>query len=225
MVSSDLRTRIGNFLLKVNQPYILVEHVDAAGQNYVHQKCLTKLLALDDSSRNVVLGIMETCWHEEQAYRRIPDWGRAMGGLAVMLAFTQRQEMSNHAAFVADVVVRISRWYCTDHQWYTPMQKYADPIVERIWGTLSNLFAQYGHPGSTDRFVYLNGNRYKLRQFGPNNSCLWLPNGGTELFPTEWLRTDQAETVPLTADSFQSEIPLAQLCQIIRFNRRTQRAD
>ena len=224
MVSAELRTRIGNFLVQLNELYDLVEHVDADGQIYVHENCLAEPLALDDPARNAVLEIMETCWQEAQAYRRIRDWGRAMGGLAVVLAFNQPQETSNHAAFVADVVVRISRWYCADHHWYTPMQRYADPIVGRIWGTLPNLFAQYGHPGSTDRIVYLNGTAYKLKQFGPNNSRVWLPNGGTELFPTEWLRTDQAEIVPLTADSFRSEIPLTELCQIIRFNRRTQRA-
>jgi hypothetical protein len=218
MVSKDIRTRIGNFLIQVREPYDLVENVEPKGQTEIHSKWLSKPLGLTDAARAEVLDTAEQCWRNEQDYLRIRDWGRAMCGLAVVMAFNDTKETCKYPAFIADVVVRISRWFWADHHWYTDMLKYAKPIVQTIWGTLPNLFVQYGHNGPVDRVVYLNGVAYKLEQIGPYNSRVLQPNGRREWLRTEWLRTDKAETVPLTADLFRHEIPLMGLFQMIQLD-------
>jgi hypothetical protein len=225
VTSVQLRTRIGQFLMTVNEPYDLVENVDAAGQISVHASCVSQPLALAEAVKGVVLTGLDNCWQQEQGYNRIRDWGRAMIGFATLMAFNQTSESNQYQAFVADIVVRISRWYHTTTGFYTPMQPYAASIVQHTWGTISDLFQQYGHPGTVARIVYYQGVGYKLKQIGrTTNSRVWLPNGGTQLFPTATLSTDQAGTTPLTRNSFQHEIPLADLFGMIRFDPSTQQA-
>jgi hypothetical protein len=198
--------------------------VDAAGQAFVHANCVSQPLALAEPVKGIVLTELEDCWQQEQGYHRIRDWGRAMIGFATLMAFNQTAESNQYRAFVADIVVRISRWYHTTTGFYTPMQPYAASIVQHTWGTISDLFQHYGHPGTVARMVYHQGTGYRLKQFGPNNSRVWLQTGGTQLFPTASLFIDQAGTTPLTRNSFQHEIPLADLFGMIRFDPSTQRA-
>jgi hypothetical protein len=80
MVSKEIRTRIGNFLSQVREPYDLVETVDATGEAEVHSKWLSVPLGLTDAARAEVLDTIEQCWRDEQAYLRIRDWGRVKGG-------------------------------------------------------------------------------------------------------------------------------------------------
>jgi len=117
----------------------------------------------------VVLTELEHCWQQEQGYDQIRDWGRAMVGFATLMAFNQTTESDQYRAFVADVVVRISRWYHTTTGFYTAMHKYAAPIVDHTWRQISDLFQSYGNPGTVARVVYHQGAAYKLKQFGPSH--------------------------------------------------------
>jgi hypothetical protein len=125
MVSVQLRTRIGQFLMTVAEPYDLVENVDAVGQAFVHANYVSQPLALAEPMKEIVLTELENCWQAERRYHRIRDWGRAMIGFATLMAFNQTAESNEYRAFVADIVVRISRWYHTTTGFYTRMQPYA----------------------------------------------------------------------------------------------------
>ena len=221
MINSGVRVTIGNFIGLVGEPYKLEQDVSFKGQSKVHEGFVDQPLGLTDKVRLDILTTMTECWTHNQSYRRIRDWGRAMVGFAVMLAFDEEIEAKRNWSFVADVVVRLARWEHSTHHWYTDMNKYAKAIVGPTWGSLPDLFKMYG---ASPREVYSGGKCFKLARYSAGNCRICLSEDKTELRPTRELFVDPQESLQLMPNSFDATFGLPELYRIIGFDPRTRKA-
>ena len=138
MISEVLKKKIGDFIEVVNEPYVKVEKVSYEDIDRIFNNYISKILNLNETSRSQVFETLERSYRANSDNSKIRQWGRLCVGIADLLGKEESELVDKREA--ADIVVRLSRWYHTQGNFYLDFIPWAKKIVNLIWGGIENLY-------------------------------------------------------------------------------------
>ncbi len=140
MVSNALKQKIDDFINMVNEPYVKVESVSYEEIDKVYNKYVKKIFELSEETRFNVLETIEKSYKANYGHNKIRQWGRLCVGIASLLGKHEHDWIDRKEA--VDIVVRLSRWYHTQGNFYLDFISWARKIARTLWGSIENLYYQ-----------------------------------------------------------------------------------
>jgi hypothetical protein len=143
MLSNDLEKQLKSFINNINEPYKLVENVSNDGVNHVMNKYMPIVVKLNESKRQEILTILINSRNNNLDHGNIRSWSKlAIGIVKYLLLKTNIENVDN--TYVADVLIRLSRWAYTDGNLWNRFRPYAQDIAAILYPNYENLYAMFG---------------------------------------------------------------------------------
>ena len=138
MISEALKEKINGFIKEIDEPYVKVEKVSYEDIDRIFNKYVLKILNLNEASRLQVFETTEKSYRANYDNSKIRQWGRLCVGIADLLGKEEPDWIDRREA--ADIIVRLSRWYHTQGNFYLDFIPWAKKIVNLMWGSIENLY-------------------------------------------------------------------------------------
>ena len=138
MISEDLKEKIKDFINEINEPYVKVEKVSYEDIDTIFNKYVLKIFNLDETSRLQIFETVKKSYKANYDNSKIRQWGRVCVGILKLLGAEESDLVDRREA--ADIVVKLSRWYHTEGNFYLDFIPWAKKIVNLMLGGIENLY-------------------------------------------------------------------------------------
>jgi len=109
--------------------------------NLIIDKYFPKMNSLDYGLKIQILNIIKNSLIEKKEHGKISEWFQLCKGIFKILENEITPEQDS--LIIADIIVRISRWYKTIGNVWVGFLPYIREIVKIIWGDIEDLYSMY----------------------------------------------------------------------------------